>query len=71
MYTMDAQGKKIPKKIPKILEKMPQMGLKLSCLKPKCFNCQVAAECKTCVKGHKCETCKILKECSSLNCSKN
>ena len=74
MYTVDAQGKKIPKGIQKILEERgiwPEKGLKLSCLKPKCFNCQVAAECKICVKGHKCETCKVPKVCSSLNCSKN
>ena len=74
IYTVDAQKKKIRKEIQKILEEKgiwPQKRLKLSYLKPKCFNCQVAAECKICVKGHKCEICKIPKVCSSLNCSKN
>ena len=67
---MDAQKKKILKKTPKILEKRgiwPQKKLKLSCLKLKCFNCQVVAECKICIKGHKCEICKVPNVCSSLN----
>ena len=49
IYTVDAQGKKIPKGIQKIFEERdiwPQKGLKLSRPKPKCFNCQVAVECK-------------------------
>ena len=42
IYTVDAQGKKIPKGIQKIFEERdiwPQKGLKLSRPKPKCFNC--------------------------------
>ncbi len=45
-------------------------GLNLECPKPKCFNCQVAADCKTCVKGHKCDLCKASRQHSSLICSK-
>lgn len=48
----------------------PQQGLKLECLKPKCFNCEVMANCKICIKSHKCETCKAPKNYSSINCSK-
>lgn len=43
------------KKIQKILEEKslwPQQGLKLKWVKPKCFNCEVAANCKVCIRGH-------------------
>ena len=40
----------------------PSGRLNLECPKPKCFNRQVVAECKICVKRHKCELCKILRQ---------
>lgn len=59
----------------RVLEKInlwPSGGLDLECLKPKCFNCQVAAECKICVKRHKCELCKIPRQYSgAATCTKN
>lgn len=48
----------------------PQQVLKLECPKPKCFNCEVMASCKICIKGHKCDTCKAPKNHISNNCSK-
>lgn len=48
----------------------PQRGLKLEYPKPKCFNCEVMANCKDCIKGHRCDTCKAPKNHSSSNCSK-
>ena len=48
-----------------------QKGLNLKYWKPKCFNYEVAANCKICVKRHKYETCKAYKQCSSINCSKS
>lgn len=50
------------KRVQKVLKKRevwPVGWLNLNCPKPKCFNCEVAAECKICVKGHKCDTCKL------------
>lgn len=49
----------------------PTRGLNLECSKPKCFNCQVAADCKIYIKGHKCDLCKTLQNHSVPNCSKN
>lgn len=67
-------GKWIQKRIQKVLEERglwPAKGLKLECTKPKCFNCQVVADCKICIKGHKCDPCKISKQHSGSNtCSK-
>ena len=51
-----------PKGTQRILEKprlWPAKRLNLCCPKPKCLNCQVAADCEICVKGHKCDTGKI------------
>lgn len=62
------------KDIQKILKERglwPTKRLNLSCLKPKCFNCQVAAEYKICIKEHKCDIYKIFQQCSSFNYSKN
>lgn len=65
----------IPKKIQGVLEKRnlwPSGGLNLECPQSKCFNCQVAAECKICIKGHKCELCKIPRQHSgTATCTKN
>ena len=50
------------KGIQKVLEERtlwPQRGLKLECPKPKCFNCEVMANCKDCIKGHRCDTYNI------------
>lgn len=74
MNFQQENGQWIQKGIQRVLEERqiwPVGGRKLSCPKPKCFNCQVAADCKICVKGHKCDTCKTPKDCSSTNCSKN
>ena len=52
----------ILKKIQRILEEWnlwPSGRLNLEYPKLKCFNCQVIAEYKICVKEHKCELCKI------------
>ena len=44
----------------------------MECLKPKCFNSQVVAECKIYVKGHKCELCKISRQHNgTATCTKN
>lgn len=71
----DNHGLLTPKGIRKILEERslwPIRGLKLECVKPKCFNCQLVAECKICVKRHKCDTCKVPNEHSgSITCFKN
>lgn len=74
MSYQEANGSQFQKEIQWVLEERglwPQKGLNLECSKPKCFNCEVAANCKICVKGHKCETCKAPKQCSSVDCSKS
>ena len=44
----------------------------MECINPKCFNCQLIAEYKICVKGHKCDSCKVSKEYTkSITCFKN
>ena len=61
------------KRIQKVLEERtlwPQKGLKLECPKPKCFNCEVMANCKDCIKDHRCDTCKAPKNHSFFNYSK-
>ena len=73
MVFQDAQGTLIPKGIQCILQERglwSQGGLNLECPKPKCFIYEVAANCKTCVKGHRCESCKAPKNHSSTDCSK-
>ena len=52
MNFLNENNQSTQKSIQKILEERelwPARGLNLSCPKPKCFNCQVAAECKICV----------------------
>lgn len=50
----------------------PVKGLRLECLKPKCFNCPVAADCKIYIKKHKCDLYKTLKQYNStVICTKN
>ena len=74
MNFQQENGQWIQKKIQKVLEKRqiwPIGGQKLSCPKPKCFNCQIVADCEICVKGHKCDNCKNPKDYSSTNCFKN
>lgn len=75
---MDFQGDNeylTQKEIQKVLEVWnfwPAKGLKLECLKPKLFNCQLVAECEICVKKHKYDSCKFLKQYSgSITSSKN
>ena len=74
MNFLNDKNELVPKGIQQILEERglwPAKKLNLSCLKPKCLNCQVSAECKICVKGHKCNTCKGPQQCSSTNCYNN
>lgn len=64
MIFQEPNGQWTQKGIQKVLEEQnlwPAKGLKLECSKPKCFNCQVAADCKIFVKGHKCDLCKTSK----------
>lgn len=61
------------KRVYKALEErgiLPVRGLNLSCLKPKYFNCQVAAKYKICIKEHKCDTYKLPCQCNFTTCSK-
>ena len=54
-------GTLIPKGIQRVLEERnlwPESGLRLECLKPKCYNCRRMADCKICVKGSQCQRCK-------------
>lgn len=63
-----ADGTLVQKGIQRILEERnlwPEKGLNMECLKPKCFNCEVAANCKMCEKGHRCDSCKTPYEHSS------
>ena len=75
MVFQEPNGQWTQKGIQKVLEERnlwPVKGLKLECSKPKCFNCQVAADCKICVKGHKCDLCKTPKQHSGTAiCTKN
>lgn len=44
------------KRIQQVLEERKlwlQKGLKLECPKSKCFNCEVMANCKNCIKGYR------------------
>lgn len=50
----------------------PSRGINFECPKPKCFNCQVTAESKICIKRHKCKLCKIPRQHSGTAiCTKN
>lgn len=63
MSFQDDKGKWIQKKVQRILEKRqlwPIKGLNLECPKLKCFNCQVAVDCKIRIKSQKCNLCKAL-----------
>ncbi len=65
MNFQEANGQWTQKRIQKVLEERnlwSVKGLRLECPKPKCFNCQVAADCKICVKEHKCDLCKTPKQ---------
>lgn len=55
MSFQDEERKWVQKGVQCIVEERqlwPTRGLNLECPKPKCFNCQVAADCKICIKGH-------------------
>lgn len=72
MSFQNENGVQCQKGIQRILEERclwPEHGLRLECPKPKCFNCEAAANCKICVKGIRCDTCKEPKSHSSV-CSK-
>lgn len=73
MSFQDSSGKWIQKGVQRVLEERnlwPIGGVNLECVRPKCFNCQVASECKVCIKGTRCDSCKSSKEHTSLPCSK-
>ncbi len=58
------------KKNQKILEKQnlwPTKRRKLESSKPKCFNCQVTANWKICIKKHKCDLYKTCKQQSGTS----
>ncbi len=60
MNFQDTDGSETQKKIQRVLKKRklwPVKVLNLMFPKPKYFNCQVAADCKTCVKDHRCDFC--------------
>lgn len=62
----EINGQCISKKIQNVLEERnlwPFGGLNLEYPKLKCFNCQVMAEYKICLKGHKYKLCKIPSIC--------
>lgn len=74
MNFQEPNGQRTQKGIQRVLEERdlwPTGGLNLECSKPKCFNCQVAADCKVCTKGHKCDLCKAPRIHSASDCSKN
>ena len=55
----------IQKEIQMVLEERglwPTSGLRLSCEKQKCSNCQAITNCKLCVKGKRCKSCVKPKE---------
>lgn len=73
-YIQNLDGNWTQKGIQKVLEERnlwPVKGLNLECTKPKCFNCQVVADCKVCEKGKRCNLCKAPRAHSALNCSKS
>ena len=49
----NAQGQWIQKEVQRILEERKFWRLNLECPKPKCFNCEIAANYKVCIQGHK------------------
>ena len=73
MSYQDPHGTWIQKGIQRVLEERrlwPEQGLNLECPKQKCFNCQVMADCRTCIKRQRCDSCKEPKQHSSAHCSK-
>lgn len=72
MYEENSDGSQRQKGIQKVLKERglwPTSGLNLSCLSPRCFDCQAAAKCKLCEKGSKCDICKAPKEHSVTPCT--
>ena len=65
----EVNGQCILKRIQRFLEEKNVWlsgKLNLECLKPKCFNCQIAAKCKICVKRYICELYKIPRQHSGI-----
>ena len=61
MWYLGSKGEQIPKEIQRVLTERglwPATGLNLECPKPKCYNCQIIADCKLCIKGTRCQTCR-------------
>lgn len=71
----EVNGQCILKRIQKVLEKRNlklSRKLNLKCLRPKCFNYQVTAKYKICIKKYKYKLCKILKQHNRIaTCTKN
>ena len=68
MSFQKADGILVQKRVQQVLEERnlwPRKGFNLECLKPKCFNCELAI----CEKGHRCDSCKTPYEHSSI-CTK-
>lgn len=73
MSFQELNGTWTQKGIQRVLEEQnlwPIRGVNLECLRPKYFNCQVASECKICIKGTRCDSCKSPKEHSLMPCLK-
>ncbi len=69
----DTNSSRTQKKVQRVLKKQklwPAKELNLEYLKPKCFNCQFAADSKIFVKSHRRDFCKASRQQSSLICSK-
>lgn len=57
MWYLGSKGEQILKGIQRVLTERglwPATGLNLECPKPKCYNCQMMADCKLCIKGTRC-----------------
>ena len=73
MNIHEPNGNWTQKEIQKVLAERnlwPAKSLNLEYTKLKCFNCQVAADCKVCEKRKRCNLCKAPRLHSTLNCSK-
>lgn len=68
MQYLGSRREPIPKRIQRVLIERglwPATGLNLECPKPQCYNCQMMANCKLCIKGTQCQTCREKKDQSA------
>ncbi len=68
MCYLMSKRKQIPKGIQEVLTERglwPATELNLECSKPKCYNCQIIADCKLCIKVSQCLTCRDKKDQSA------